>query len=128
MIQTSLGGKTVLVVEDEIIVGMMICKEIDRAGGVAVGPVASVAAAIKEIGSRSIDAAILDAKLVDGGAAELAAHLGAHGIPFMVTSGYEQESLPPELRGAPYFGKPMMVSLLVEAIERLTIGRRRSAA
>jgi CheY-like chemotaxis protein len=117
----SLGGKAVLVVEDEIIIGMMICTEIVRAGGAAVGPVNSAAGAVKEIESRTIDAVILDAKLADGDATDLAARLAAGRTPFVVISGYEQASLPSSLKGAPFIAKPISVPLLVEAIERLAI-------
>jgi DNA-binding response OmpR family regulator len=122
----SLDGKSVLVVEDEIIIGMMLCKEIASAGGTAIGPVASVAAAFKAIGSCDLDAVVLDAKLIDGSADQLAALLGERGIPFMVSSGYEETSLPDGLRGAVYVAKPISVPLLVEAIDRLVSasGRR----
>jgi DNA-binding NtrC family response regulator len=124
----SRGGKAVLVVEDEIIIGMMICKEIVRAGGAAVGPVNSAAGAVKEIESRTIDAVILDAKLADGDATDLAARLAAGRTPFVVISGYEQASLPSSLKAAPFIAKPISVPILVEAIERLAIEQRQSVA
>ena len=124
----SLDGKLVLVVEDEAIIGMMICSEIEHVGGVAIGPVSSVAAAIKEIATSRLDAAILDAKLVDGDAAKLAITLAARCIPFVVTSGYEQRTLPKDLRSAPFIAKPISVSLLVEAIGRLVAGGQRQSA
>ena len=63
-----LSGKSVLIVEDEFIIGLMLIKEIAGAGGTTVGPATSVADALKEIESRLVDAVILDAKLVDGSA------------------------------------------------------------
>ena len=56
-----LGGKSVLIVEDEFLIGLMLTKEITRAGGTSLGPVTSVADALKEIESRPVDAVILDA-------------------------------------------------------------------
>ena len=44
-----LGGKSVLIVEDEFLIGLMLIKEITRAGGTPLGPVTSVADALKEI-------------------------------------------------------------------------------
>jgi hypothetical protein len=43
----------------------MLCKEIARAGGTSIGPVTSVADALKKIEFQIVDAVILDAKLVD---------------------------------------------------------------
>ena len=112
----SLAGTCVLVVEDEVIIGMMISSEIAHAGGIPVGPVTSVAAALEEIDSQVIDAVILDAKLIDGSAEELAASLKEHCIPYVVTSGYEKDNLPRGLRGAPFVAKPISAPLLVETL------------
>jgi len=56
-------GKSILVVEDEVIIGMMMCRELERAGALPIGPLTSVADAVKEIDSRIVDLVILDAKL-----------------------------------------------------------------
>jgi CheY-like chemotaxis protein len=117
-----LGGKSVLIVEDEFLIGLMLIKEITRAGGTSLGPATSVADALKEIESRAVDAVILDAKLVDGSAADLAACLDARGIPYVVVSGYDRENLPNGLRQAPFIGKPILVPVLIEAIEGLAAG------
>jgi DNA-binding NtrC family response regulator len=117
-----LGGKSVLIVEDEFLIGLMLIKEITRVGGTSLGPVTSVADAMKEIDSRRVDAVVLDAKLVDGSAADLAACLDARGIPYVVVSGYDRENLPNGLRRAPFVAKPILVPVLIEAIEGLAAG------
>jgi CheY-like chemotaxis protein len=111
---------TILVVEDEVIIGMMVCSEIERAGGIPIGPVTSVAGALKALGSQAVNAVILDAKLIDGSGAELAACLEKRKIPFVVISGYEAANLPRALRDAPFVAKPISVPVLVEAIGSLT--------
>jgi response regulator RpfG family c-di-GMP phosphodiesterase len=120
-----LSGVSVLIVEDEIIIGMMLRDEITQAGGIAIGPVTSVADALKELGSQVVDTVVLDAKLVDGSGAELAARLDERQIPFLVTSGYEAANLPRELRSAPFVAKPVSVPLLVEALESLAAPPKR---
>jgi CheY-like chemotaxis protein len=117
-----LSGKSVLIVEDEFLIGLMLIKEIAGAGGSSIGPATSVAEAFKEIDSRAVDAVILDAKLVDGSAADLAACLDARGIPYVVVSGYDKENLPNGLRRAPFVAKPILVPVLLEAIEGLAAG------
>jgi DNA-binding NtrC family response regulator len=113
----SLAGKTVLIVEDEIIIGMMLNKEIACAGGTPIGPVATVADALKQIDSQRVDAVILDAKLVDGWGGDLATCLEQNRIPYVVTSGYEEGALPKELGSAPFIAKPISLPLLIEALE-----------
>jgi hypothetical protein len=56
-----LGGLSVLIVEDEVIIGMMLFNEINRAGGTPLGPARSVAGAMEEIESRNVETVILDA-------------------------------------------------------------------
>jgi DNA-binding NtrC family response regulator len=115
-----LDGLSIMIVEDEVIIGMMLASEIARAGGTPVGPVNSVASALKEIESRPIDLVMLDAKLVDGSGAELAACLDGRAIPYVVVSGYDKANLPNALRQAPFVAKPISLPVLVEAIEGLT--------
>lgn len=117
-----LRGRSVLIVEDEFVIGLMICQEIARAGGTAIGPATSVADALKEIESRPVDAVILDAKLVDGLAVDLANCLDERRIPYVVVSGYNKEELPSALKRAPFVAKPVLVPVLMEAIEGLDAG------
>ena len=114
-------GKSVLVVEDEVIIGMMLCQELSRAGAVAFGPITSVADAVKHLDSKAVDLVILDAKLAGGSGADLVASLKARRIPYVVVSGYEKTSLPLGLRGVPFVAKPVSMPLLLEAIGTMTI-------
>jgi two-component SAPR family response regulator len=111
-----LGGLSILVVEDDFIIGLMLCSEIGGAGGIAIGPLNSVAEALKEIEAQTVDLAILDAKLADGSSADLAAGLSKRRIPYVVVSGYEKANLPTALKGAPFVAKPISMPLLMEAI------------
>jgi DNA-binding response OmpR family regulator len=117
-----LSGKSVLVVEDEFLIGLMLIKEIEREGGTSIGPATSVVDALKEIESRNIDLVILDAKLVDGSGADLAVCLEERRIPYVVVSGYDRVDLPRGLRRAPFIAKPISVPVLLEAIEGLNAG------
>lgn len=117
-----LDGKSVLIVEDEFIIGLMLLQEIGRAGGDAIGPATSVAGALKEIESRNIDLAILDAKLGDGSGAELTTSLEERRIPFVVVSGYDKVNLPCALQSAPFVSKPITLPVLMEAIQGLHAG------
>jgi len=115
----SLDGMSILIVEDEVIIGLMLAQEIGRAGGRAVGPVTSVDDALKELESGMFDLVILDAKLGGSSGAAIAAVLEERQIPFVVVSAYEQAALPCALRQAPFVGKPVSVPFLMDALERL---------
>jgi CheY-like chemotaxis protein len=117
------SGKSILIVEDEFIIGMMLCQELERAGAIPTGPLTSVADAVKEIEARIVDLVILDAKLAGGSGAELVACLRDRRIPYVVVSGYEKANLPAGLRGVPFVSKPVSMPLLMEAIEALTAAR-----
>jgi CheY-like chemotaxis protein len=113
-------GKSILVVEDEFIIGMMLCQELARAGAVPFGPINSVADAVKKIEAQAVDLVILDAKLAGGSGADLVACLRERRIPYVVVSGYEKTSLPVGLRGVPFVSKPVSLPVLMEAIEAAT--------
>jgi len=83
---------------------------------------------LKEIETRSVDVVVLDAKLVDGSGAELAACLEQRRIPFVVVSGYDKANLPAALRAAPFVAKPVSLPLLIEAIGCLAAASEPSAA
>ena len=121
----TLSGKSVLIVEDEFIIGLMLIQEIARAGGTSIGPATSVAGALKEIESQIVHAAIVDAKLADGSSAMLAGCLEERQIPYVVVSGYDKASLPRRLRNAPFIAKPISVPLLMEATLPALLARRR---
>jgi len=115
-------GKSILIVEDEFIIGMMLRQVLERAGAVPVGPLSSVADAVKAINSQGVDLVILDAKLAGGSGADLVACLKERAIPYVVVSGYEKSSLPLGLKGAPFVAKPVAMPLLLEAIGTMTRG------
>ena len=115
-----LDGMSVLIIEDEVIIGMMLLKEIERAGATSVRSVTSVADALKEIESGIADVAIVDSKLADGSAADLVAALELRSMRYVVVSGYEKANLPKGLKSAPFVPKPVSVPLLIETIQRVT--------
>ena len=63
-----------------------------------------------------IDAAVLDAKLIDGSGADLADSLDRNGIPYVVASGYEKAALPERLKAAPFVAKPIATPFLIDTL------------
>lgn len=119
-----LSDLSVLIVEDEIIVGMMLRKELKGAGATSIGPVTSIADAMMKVLAHPIDIALLDAKLVDHSAGNLADFLQERQIPYVVIGGYDQGALLHALKS--FVAKPVSLSTLIEAIEG-TLGSRRQS-
>ncbi len=89
-----LNGCSILVVEDQAIIGMALAAAIRNANGQVVGPAASVKSALAMIDTDIVSAAVLDVTLADGTAAPVIERLVDRGIPFIIQSGV---GLPPEL-------------------------------
>jgi DNA-binding response OmpR family regulator len=89
-----LNGALVLVAEDQPFIAMELGFAVEDAGGVVVGPAASVQTALALIKEQSIAAAILDFNLIDGDATPIIALLSASNIPIIIQTGI---GLMPEL-------------------------------
>jgi CheY-like chemotaxis protein len=91
---SALRDRRILVVEDEYLIAITLSDQLEGVGSIVVGPVPSVERAIKAIESDSkIDAAILDINLGGVRAYPIADTLLARNIPFVFTSGYEDDVL-----------------------------------
>src|SRR5690349_24862705 len=106
-IRRPLTGKTILVVEDDFLVGHDLCAFLEDAGAAVVGPVGDVAQACTVARERTIDGAVLDVRLWEQTAAPVAVELATRDVPFIVVSGHSPEEVPPAMRGAAYMAKPV---------------------
>jgi DNA-binding response OmpR family regulator len=109
-----LHGKKVLIVEDDFLTAEGLSHTFADFGFTVVGPVDTADRAVRLIGQQPPDGALLDVRLRDGSAVEVAHVLRERGVPF-VMSGYSRDTLPPELRNAPFIAKPMAESELIDA-------------
>lgn len=82
-----LHGHSILVVEDQPIIGMALAAAIRNADGQVVGPAASVKAALGLIERTTVSAAVLDVTLTDGTVAPVIEVLADRGIPIIIQSG-----------------------------------------
>lgn len=115
-----LRGHRVLIVEDEMIVGMELESVLERQGCTVLGPVPTVARALEALDHAQPDAALLDLNLQGQSARPVAAALSAQGVPFVVVTGYSTaQSREPELRTAPRVDKPVNYVELVRVLAQL---------
>ena len=109
-----LNGKRVLIVEDDYVTAQGLSHTIADYGFTMVGPFDTADRAVRLIGHEPPDGALLDVRLREGNAVEVAKALQKRGVPFVVMSGYSRDTLPPELRKAPFVAKPMSESELID--------------
>lgn len=110
-------GKRILVVEDEFIVAAMLCDILEDAGAQPIGPVGRVSEAIAIIGQDTFDAAVLDWNLLGESSEPVARALTAHGVPFVIATGYG--AVDGEFADRPILGKPYVPQVLLDRIEAL---------
>ena len=111
---------SVLVVEDEPLIGMLLEDIVDSLGHDVVGCVDCVEDAIARIGEGGIDIAILDIHLRDGVPVwPVADALGERGVPYLLASGDQLESPPERHAGAPLLPKPFTIDEVRVALERV---------
>jgi CheY-like chemotaxis protein len=102
------GIRSMLVVEDEMIVAMLM-EDLLRSLGVENVHIATdVAGALKTIGETQIDCAVLDLLVRDGQTFEVAEALDARGIPYVFSSGSDVGAMDPKFAAKPMISKPFM--------------------
>ena len=116
----TLRGRSILVVEDEALIGMEIRAALEDAGAF-VTATTTVRHALILAEHDGLAAAIMDHALADGDSTELCARLRARDIPYVSYSGYD----PVKGAGhdAPFVSKPASMDTLLGAVEKLLIGR-----
>jgi len=113
-----LSAKKILIVEDSYLIAESMSRTIADVGFATVGPVDTADRAMREIEHDVPDGVLLDVSLRDGSAVAVAKVLRQRRVPFVVVSAYAHDTLPAELRHAPYLAKPMSETELIETIRR----------
>jgi CheY-like chemotaxis protein len=111
--------KRVLVVEDELLLGILIEGMLIELGHevVTIAPRLSTAQAAVE--SETFDLAILDVRLYGESVTPVAEALAAKAIPFIFATGYGRDGVPEPYRNRPVLQKPFSRDDLQRAIESL---------
>ena len=115
----TLTGKRILVVEDEVVVGLNVISALEEANAIPVGPCCSIDEALEVIEIEKLDAALLDANLRGMSVEEIAAALTRRGIPFAFVTGYGRTSLPVAFQSAPILAKPFTSEVLLGQARKL---------
>jgi len=121
-----LGGKRILVAEDELVIAMDVQDALEAAGAEVVGPASTLEEALELSNAEPLDAAVLDLRLGRHSADRAARALCQRGVPFLFYSG--QAASDPERLKWPHVttvSKPAasrtLVGALLALLERTSI-------
>jgi CheY-like chemotaxis protein len=123
-----LTDRRVLVVEDEALVSMLLEDMLEDLGCKVLGPLMRVGDALAFLAEPDdrIDVAILDVNLAGERSSKVAEALRAKGVPFVLSTGYDDSGIEEELRGGPILRKPFLAAQL-ESVLREALGEASAA-
>jgi CheY-like chemotaxis protein len=103
---TSLRGCRLLVVEDDYMIADDLRGELIGAGAEVIGPVPTVAQALRMIETTALKGAILDVNLGGEKVFPLVDALQQRGIPCVFMTGYDRQAIPAAYADVPLCEKP----------------------
>ena len=119
---TTLRGRRILVVEDEYMIAEEIGAMLSDAGVEVLGPVPSVADAMRLIAVEArIDGALLDVNLGHEAVWQVVDALLARGVLLVLTTGYDAGAIPPAYSRLPRCEKPATGQELARALAEVMV-------
>lgn len=114
-------GRSVLLVEDELLVAMDMQQTLTAAGVRVLGPAASVSSALAIINAERPDAAVLDLNLRGELVTPVARRLREMGVPFVLSTAYNhlRGGNGDAFSGIANLGKPMALTRCVQMLGKL---------
>ena len=113
------GTKTILIVEDEPLIAMMLEDFLDALGHQVAGSCDNVADALGQVATGAFDLAIIDVRLRDGEQIwPVADALADAGKPFVLATGGHVEPPPARHAAAPVLAKPYTLDAIEPALAR----------
>ena len=103
---SDLNGRRILLVEDSPVVGPFAADMLTDLGYEVIGPAPNMAAAREMIDGERFDAAIMDIHIRGERVFPLCAVLESMKVPFILTSGYADWTMPEEWQDRPRLQKP----------------------
>lgn len=119
---SSLNGRSVLIVEDEVLIALDIEAALEDRGAIVHGPITRLSDGlpIAEDPEQEFDCAVLDVNLRGEEVFPIAERLRARGVPFLFHTGHgDSETLQRRFAGAPVCNKPFQTERLVSELEKL---------
>ncbi len=111
------AGHSILIVEDEPLIAMMLEDFLDTLGHRVHGTCDTVGSALSEVEKGGFDLAILDVNLKGENVWPVATRLREKKVRFVIATGGHVDPPPPEFDDAPVIEKPYTVDRVTPAIE-----------
>jgi two-component sensor histidine kinase/DNA-binding response OmpR family regulator len=116
-------GQRILLVEDESLIAMMMRDMLVDLGFCVVGPFGDVPAALAAAEADEIQAAVLDVNLNGESVHPVADALAARGVPFLLVTGYDSDSVKERYADIPILQKPIEPTTLQSMLHSLAAAK-----
>jgi DNA-binding response OmpR family regulator len=118
-----LSGHTLLVVEDDLFVGLELAQILEDMGGDVLGPFRTIDAAEKAVAAGGFDLAILDVNIGGKYSFGIAETLDARRLPVLFVTAYATDDrlFPEAMREIPRLPKPVQPMALLHALKRMMV-------
>lgn len=113
------GSRSILIVEDESLIAMMLEDFLDSLGHAVAGTEDSVSGALAQAEAGGFDAAILDVHLQGEACWVVADALADRGIPFLIATGGHTEPPPARHAAVPMLAKPFTLAGVEQALQAI---------
>lgn len=110
---------SVLLVEDEVMIRMMVTDMLEDLGHSVAAETGEIDEAIKLVETAEFDLAILDVNVNGKTIEPVAEAVERRNRPFLFSTGYNLDALPESFRGRPALQKPFRIDSLQNAIDAL---------
>ena len=111
-----LARKRILVIEDSPVVGPFTADLLTELGYEVVGPAPNMTIARELIDGAAFDAALIDVHIRGERVFPLCEALDERGVPFVLTSGYADWSMPGKWKDRPRLPKPYSIEQVEDAL------------
>lgn len=111
-----MAGRSILIVEDEPLIAMMLEDFLDSLGHTVAATCDTVSEALARVGQGGFDVAIIDVNLNGERVWPVADRLAAQGVPYVLATGGHIEPPPPEHAGVPVLSKPFTLDAIEPAL------------
>jgi CheY-like chemotaxis protein len=106
----ALKGRRILIIEDSPVVGPYTADVLEELGCQVVGPAPNMAAAREMIDNEQFDAAVMDIHIRGERVFTLCEVLESLSIPFVLSSGYADWTMPEKRQDRPRLQKPYTIA------------------